>query len=391
MSDPIAASCIGQTPFVINLLKTLYQKNRNLVVSPYSLVSALSMLLPGTEGQSKLELVQAIFDAQAKDSAAGDKQVELFAQLNRANLAANEKTLAVANLLYSHLNFPLKPEYVTILAKEFGAKGKVLDFVGGKAAALKTINSDVETATKGLIKELLDDIDPQTRVILVNAIYFKGLWAAQFDKVATDEQGEFHLSTGATIKVPLMYKKKKFPYFYDAEGKAKFVQLDYKSESGGNIAMVLVLPDEGVTLETYVKNSFSPAALLENLDKFETADDVNLSLPRFKLSSTHLLVRALQQLGIKQVFGPGADLSRVSPNSDQLYVSDVVQKAVIEVNEEGTEAAAATGLMMRCMMLTPEVDFRADRPFLFFLVAKHADKARQVLFAGAVEDPTKSE
>lgn len=397
-AQDIAASCTGQTPFVVNLLKVLYQKGSNLVVSPYSLVSALTMLLPGTEGASKLELVRALFDAQAKEASAGDKQVEVFAGLNRANLAANEKTLAVANLLYSHLNFPLRPEYVQTLTKQFAANAKELDFVGAKGAALQSINGDVEQATKGLIKDLLQDIDPTTRVILVNAIYFKGLWAAQFDKAVTDESGQFHLSSGKSVTVPLMYKKKKFPFYHDEEAKAKFVQLNYKSGSaggdgddGGNIAMVFVLPDEGQTLESYISQSFSPAAVLENLDKLSAFDDVNLHLPRFKLASTHQLVTTLQQLGIHEVFGPRADLSRVSPNSEQLYVSDVVQKAVIEVNEEGTEAAAATALMMRMMMLTPEVDFRADRPFLFLLVAKHGDKARQVLFVGAVEDPTKAE
>lgn len=278
---------------------------------------------------------------------------------------------------------------MNVLTKQFLATGKQLDFVSGRQQALSTINFDVEQATKGLIPKLLEEIDPLTKVILVNAIYFKGLWAAQFDKNFTNEAGEFRKTNGQLVKVPLMFKKKKFPYYYDETTKAKLVQLDYKS--GGNISMVLVLPDEGVSLTSYIKNHFTNDTILQSLDRLESFDDVNLTLPRFKVSSTHYLVPTLQLLGIREVFGPGANLSKVSPNHEQLYVSEVIQKAVIEVNEEGTEAAAATSIMMRTLMLAPEQQFRADRPFLYMLVAKHGQKqARQILFVGVVEDPTEN-
>lgn len=254
--------------------------------------------------------------------------------------------------------------------------------------ALSTINGDVSTATKGLIPNLLDSIDPATRVVLVNAIHFKGLWASQFKKELTTEGADFTKSNGEVVRAALMFKKAKFPFYYDEESKAKFVRLDYQPE-GGNIAMVLVLPDHGVSLESYIRDSLKSATLQEKLNRLRKGDDVRLTLPRFKLESTHHLSGPLQSLGVRSVFGPQADLSKLS-FSKQLYVDQVIQKAVIEVNEEGTEAAAATAIMMRCMMLTPEEEFTADRPFLYMLVAKHAS-AHQILFVGTVEDPTKSQ
>ncbi|KAH9406036.1 Leukocyte elastase inhibitor [Tyrophagus putrescentiae] len=385
----LTAAVNGQAPFVVDLLKALYQKDKNLVLSPYSLVSALALLLPGTDGESRFEIARVIFDQAAKDASAADRHVELFAQTNDANLKTNSETLRIANLLYSHLSFPLNPQYVATLTKRLRAVAKELDFVGKNDVALATINSDVSEATKGLIPSLLDSIDPATRVILVNAIHFKGLWARQFDKSLTTADADFTKSNGQVVKTALMYKKAKFPFYYDEESKAKFVQLDYKPE-GGNIAMVVVLPDAGTTLESYIRNSLKAATLQEKLQLLATDADVRLKLPRFKLESTHYLSGPLQGLGVRSVFGPKADLSKLSSASQQLYVDQVIQKAVIEVNEEGTEAAAATAIMMRCMMLSPEEEFTADRPFLYMLVAQHGS-ARQILFVGTVEDPTKSQ
>ena len=273
------------------------------------------------------------------------------------------------------------------LSKQFSAVVKELDFVNDKSVTLKVINADVENATHGLIKNLFQDIDSQICVILVNAIYFKGLWAVPFNKTKTNEQGEFTKNSGQIVKTPLMFKKSNFPFYYDETSKAKFVQLDYTS---GNIAMVLVLPDKGQSLGAFIDKSLNSAFLIQALDKLESFDDVRLTLPRFKLDFTLFLANTLQRIGIRDVFIRGkANLTNMSVYGKQLYVSEVIQKAVIEINEEGIEAAAATGVMMRCMRMPSDLEFKANRPFLYMLVAKH-DQARQILFIGTVEDPTKS-
>lgn len=387
-----------QTPFVLDLMKKLYQGDgSNLVVSPYSLVSALVMLIPGAGGKTRFELLKTILDRKATDSSKANELIQVFSKMLDSVCKANSDSLHVANMLYAQQNFELRPEYVSTLANQFKAIGKQLDFVGSNAMALKTINDDVEKATKGLIKQLLSQIDQSTRVVLVNAIYFKGTWKKQFSKEQTNENGEFKKSNGSIVKAAMMFKSSKLPFFHDEKKlKAKFVQLDYKSE--GNISMVLVLPDEGNSLKQLINSEwFQTDHLHSVMDKMDRFNDIILTIPRFKISCTHYLVDHLKPLGIKEVFGGNADLKGIANCSEPMCVGDVIQKAVIEVNEEGTEAAAATAIMIRCMMASPEVHFNANRPFLYMLVANHGGlgydgkaSARQVLFAGVVEDPNVS-
>ena len=284
-------------------------------------------------------------------------------------------------------SFTLKPDYVFILTSKLNAIGKQLDFIGAKAQALKTINSDVETATNGLIKDLLDDINTATVLILVNAIYFKGKWEKPFEKQATNENGEFHTASGQVVKAPLMSKYKSLPYYFDEATKTKAVQLDY--QKNGNIAMVLILPGESVPIGTFLQSQLSASKLKHILDHLRVGPDVKLTLPRFKLTATHQLVEPLSKIGIADLFDASkANLSGIS--AGKLVVSEVIQKAVIEVNEEGTEAAAATAMkLMKCCAIrnVVEVDFTANRPFLFALITK--DQPQQVLFIGVIEDPTK--
>ncbi|KAJ6217954.1 hypothetical protein RDWZM_009111 [Blomia tropicalis] len=392
-----------QTPFVLDLMKKLYQGDgSNLVVSPYSLVSALVILIPGAGGKTRFELLKTILDREATDSSKANELIQVFSYMLDSVCKANSDSLHVANMLYVQQNFELRPEYVSTLTNQFNAIGKQLDFAGSNAMALKTINDDVEKATKGLIKQLLSQIDKSTRIVLVNAIYFKGTWKNQFSKGQTNENGEFKKSNGSIVKAAMMFKKSKLPFFHDeTKLKAKFVQLDYKSE--GNISMVLVLPDEGNSLKQFINSEwFETDHLHSVMDKMNSSIDVILTIPRFKISCTHYLVDHLKPLGINEVFGDNADLKGITNCSEPMCVGDVIQKAVIEVNEEGTEAAAATRIRCVLCCASSNVYFDANRPFLYMLVANHGGSgcvgnfnrfkasARQVLFAGVVEDPNVS-
>ena len=280
-------------------------------------------------------------------------------------------------------SFPLNADYVATLTSQLGAVGKEVDF-GQKCDSLKMINGDVELATKGLIKQLLEDIDPSTRVILINAIYFKGLWDVPFNKSQTEEKVDFHTSSGKVVKTAMMFRTAKLPFYQDEATGIRAVQLDYQS---GNMAMVFILPKQGVSLEHCLQTQLTCTLFANLLDHLKPDLEVKLRLPRFKLASTHQLVPVLTQLGVRDIFKPDmANLNRMTQsNCSQLFVSDVIQKTMIEVNEEGTEAAAANAIKMQ--KKRPKIEeFNCNRPFLFALVTK--DAAKQVFFIGTVEDPT---
>lgn len=258
------------------------------------------------------------------------------------------------------------------------AVAKQLDFNDAKNA-LAEINRAVKKATKDMIPTLLDQIDPETRAILINAIHFKGLWKHPFDKEATFD-GDFHKSDETIIKVKMMSQKKKFAYYQCEESGLKACAIPY---TAGSISMVIMLPAKGQSIEIFLETMQNGNNLSQILNGMHSSLDVQLMMPKFKIESTHHLIPHLARLNVKTMFTDGADFSGIS--SEKLFVSDVIQKAVIEVNEEGTEAAAATAIMMmRCAMFTEEIHFTVDRPFAYMLVS---NDNKHVLFTGVCENP----
>ncbi|XP_017464306.1 PREDICTED: serpin-ZX-like, partial [Rhagoletis zephyria] len=166
MGNSVNSGQLQSTQFALDLLQLLHKDGSNLVLSPYSLVSALVMFLPGTDGESRDQIVKSLFNPNDSKGDDADKYVKLFAANNKNNLLKNKDTLKVANLLYSHKNFTLKPEYVSILTKELNATGKELDFRQQEAKTLDTINTDVSKATNGLIDKLLEQTSNETVLIL---------------------------------------------------------------------------------------------------------------------------------------------------------------------------------------------------------------------------------
>ncbi len=205
----------------------------------------------------------------------------------------------------------------------------------------------------------------------------------------TNEKGEFRSSLGDVIETPLMFMRRKLPYVFDNETGTQAVQLNYQKK--GNIAMVLILPGEGVPVSSFLKGELTSSKLYDILNLFSVGPKVNLILPRFKLFTTQQLIEPLSKLGVTDVFDfSKANLSHIS-SSGPIFVTEVVQKAVITVDEKGTKAAAATAYSITYSLGAPsrkeEVYFTADRPFIFALVTQ--DHPKQVLFIGVVEDPSK--
>jgi len=255
---------------------------------------------------------------------------------------------------------------------------------GDSNAAAAVINKWVAEKTNDKIKEIVSegDIDSLTRLILVNAIYFKGDWLTKFDINGTRDD-DFHISANESVKVKMMNMKSKFFYGVSSELNAQAIELPYAGES---LSMVILLPDRATTL-SQLEEKLTSDDLAFVKEKFSMSlQEVSLFLPRFSLDEQLGLDKVLKDMGMRDLFSGGAaDLSGID-GSKELYVSRVLHHAVVEVNEEGTEAAAATAVvfMLRSLGGPKENIFRANRPFLFFI----QDKAtKSILFLGRLVKP----
>jgi len=251
----------------------------------------------------------------------------------------------------------------------------------GSAAA---INKWVAEKTNNKVPEIVPEsaIDDQTRLILVNAVYFKGDWKEKFNAHSTREN-DFHVSPAETVKVQLMYLEKEFYYGVNDNIKCQAIELPY---AGDSLSMFIILPNQSTTLAD-VEKKLTSDDLTNVREKFQMASrEVEVWLPKFRLDEKLSLVEALAGMGMKDLFMAGvADLSGVD-GTHELYVSQVLHRAVVDVNEEGTEAAAATAVtMMLCSAsLNTSPQFRADRPFLFFIQHK---ATKSILFLGRLVKP----
>ena len=237
-----------------------------------------------------------------------------------------------------------------------------------------------------MIPKLLNEFDPETGLILINAIYFDGKWKTAFEEHHTNLDGQFRTTSGQVVYTPLMTDLRDLPYYENWGTKA--VQLDY-SES--NLAMVFILPPEDVPLRAYIRSHMSPETLRSILSGLELKQKVKLTIPHFRIESPVLdMIPVLRSLGISDIFTTNVtNLSRISFKND-LRVSMVLQKAVVDCHEQGTKAAVASALtMMYRSNDWSSQEFTADRPFIFALIAKQA--IPRILFAGIIEDPSSGE
>ena len=248
-----------------------------------------------------------------------------------------------------------------------------------------TINQWVEQQTEDKIKDLLQPgvVSSGTRLVLTNAIYFKADWNAQFKKADTKEE-EFHLAAGETVRAPLMHREGRFNYFNG--GTFQVLEIPY---TGAELSMIVFLPNEAGGLSA-LEQTLTPSKLRQWLGQLHSVPKVILTLPRFKMTEQFELGKALGALGMREAFVRGAaDFSGMDGKRD-LYVSAAIHKAYVDVDEQGTEAAAATATTMRAlsMPMAPEkpIVFRADHPFVFVI---RDNRSGGILFMGRVSDPAK--
>jgi len=366
----------GNTDFAFALYQRLAGESPkgNLFLSPYSISSALAMTYAGARGPTAAEMASVLHfgrDADALHSSFSRLREQL------ASPADNSFELAVANRLFPAKGFQLLDSFVALARDRYAAPVEQLDFAGATEASRQRINSWVAGQTHDRIRDLLTQgvIDADTAMVLVNAIYFKGVWQQQFDKRATGKMA--FSSQGKTLNVPFMTGTVKDASYGEVDG-VQLLELPYK---GGQLSMLVALP-EGIDGLAKLEGSLTR----DRLDAWLRAlapGKVQVYLPKYKLESRFELGKTLQPMGMKLAFG-AADFSGMAKQG-ALAITRVIHKAFVEVNEEGTEAAAATAVIMSRSPEAPRLPvFRADHPFLFAI--RH-NPSGSILFLGRVVDP----
>jgi serpin B len=375
--------------FCLSLYQSLTagKDSQNIFFSPLSINSALLMTFLGAENATKDELgkvlgVNEIVGTNINHlNRAYSSVVDIFKADNLKNYNLN-----LANRLCVEKNVSLKKDFQEILLQFYNSSIVNYDFVGNSEVSRLEINRWVSQTTNGKIDNLLAPgiVNPQTVLILVNAIYFKANWQYQFEKSATTQMN-FFVNENQISEAKMMTAKRRLFYAENDQLKAQIVEIPYKSEE---LSMIILLPTD--------KNGINQLERTLNVPIWQSLQDqmdmrmVALTFPKFKLEASYDLVEPLKNLGISRLFGQ-ADLGGISENTAGFDVSDIIHKSFVEVNEEGTEAAAATGVVFSrsAVFIKPDdaKEFRADHPFIFAI--RH-NPTNLILFIGRVFDPTLS-
>jgi serpin B len=383
----VAAVAAGNNAFAAAAYALLAAQNEgNLVYSPASIRLALAMTYAGAAGDTAAQMADVLhFDLQgeALHAAFNALDQELDAR-NRVEPTLEDGIerkvqLSIANALWGQQGFTFVPAFLDTLAANYGAGMRVVDYVTAAEAARQAINDWVAEETNDRITDLIPEgaLDEMTRLVLTNAVYLDATWSSVFTKDATFD-APFYRLDGSEVSVPTMHQQAFFPYAAGDGWQA--VELPYVGEE---LAMLFVVPDSGRFAEI---EGLVASGLLDDVVGGLAGAQVNLALPKFDFSSKASVADLLKQMGMPAAFDAAvADFSGMSTEAS-LYISDVIHEAFIKVDEEGTEAAAATAVIIGLTSAPSEiVDLAIDRPFLFSLY----DRATgEILFLGRVLDPT---
>jgi serpin B len=398
-SFDLAANATNQ--FGVDLHRQLATGNQNLCVSPFSIESALGMTFAGADGDTRSQMALVLHfpsDASAVAPSFASlqhsleemsvKTAELVKKSREFGGPTEPITLNIANRLFAQKDYDFRQNFLSLVQQDYGAAFEPLDFVADPKGATQHINKWVADQTRDKIRDLIpaDALNKLTRLVLANALYLKAPWADPFSEKTT-QPDPFHVRGGASVNVPMMRKTARFGYA-KREGFTA-VSLPY---AGNDLQFLVLLPDEVNGLRTL--ESKLTAEVLTGSTKLEM-QDVDLHLPTFKLEPpTIALAENLQALGMKSAFDipqGSANFDQMAPRkpNDYLYISNVFHKTFIAVDEKGTEAAAATAVvMMRATAMRgpkpPPIEVKVDRPFVYAI--QHVPSG-VCLFLGRVTDP----
>ncbi|KAM3929453.1 leukocyte elastase inhibitor-like [Leptodactylus fuscus] len=384
--------------FAVNMYNKLNENaDKNIFFSPLSVASALTMIFPGTNGNTEFQMANVlnfkkpakkqVCPSQMSDAIEIQNVPQVFEELSSIiNQGSSTFTMKNANRLFSEKSFHIVLQYSQLIEKYFHAEIQAMDFQQNAENSRKLINTWVEGQTNDKIKDILppDSIDSLTKLVLVNAIYFKGNWENKFPEGNT-EQRPFKMSKTKSKVVPMMYQRNKFNFSYIEELKTKVLELPYIDKK---LCMIILLPDEindnSTGLEQLEKEmTYEKLKDWTNPDKMDKTE-VEVSFPRIRLEENCDLKSYLTEMGLGDLFDTDkADLTGIS-HKGNLYVSQIFHKAFVDINEEGTEAAASTAGVVTTKMLPFAVKFCADHPFLFFI---RNEQTQAILFYGKFSFP----
>lgn len=375
--DPGVTSRVSSAAddFGFRLLNALAKDpKKNTIISPLSVATAFAMVYNGAVGATKTEMATTLALGSLGDDDLNRANHYLMHTLAEADPAVQTE---IANALWIQKDFPVNPDFRTVCESFYEASATSLDFIGDPNGALAEINSWVDKNTHHRIRAILAKIMPGTRVILTDAVYFKGIWSSKFKKEQTRPR-PFHLLSGDSRQAPMMDQSGDFAYFENQNFQA--IRLPYGNK---RYAMYVFLPRKMAGWSEFVRS------LDETHWKDWTSHFVErkgeIVLPKFETTYSKQLNDALQEMGMKLAFSSGADFSRIHHG---LFISDVEHKTWVKVDEEGTEAAAATSISMgvaAVVSFPPPFVMIVDHPFFFAITE---EQSGALLFAGLVMDPT---
>lgn len=374
--------------FSCDLLKEIVkveEKNKNIFYSPLSISAVLKMVMFGASGNTKSQMEKVLHVSEECSSSTKACEEGLPSSIKEllSNQTGKKYELNIVNGVFGEQTFPFLEPFVQHVKNDFSAEVQPVDFLNNAVAVTQKINEWVKCHTKGKIPKLFEEnsLDSSSCVALVNAIYFKGQWAKKFNPENTREEA-FHLNKNEKKTVQMMSMSGTFKLSSLPNIKSKVLVLPYEDD----ICMIVVLPDEIDGINELISKTHSEllTSLAEAKNLKETEADV--MMPKFKMEESYQLVPMLKEMGMTDLFGPTANLSGISEKKG-LFVSSAAHKSMIEVNEEGTEAAAATGvgISVTSIVTAPlREQYVADHPFLFFLVNC---TSMLILFQGVLFSP----
>jgi serpin B len=387
-SPEVKSAVDGNTAFALDLYQKLKDRPGNLFFSPYSVSTALAMTYAGARGQTESEMAKVLHFNPAQTNLPA-----VFAALGtRMNQIQrwNRITITTASSLWCQQDYRFTDTFLNLIHKYYDADARQVDFRHSPQAASNEINQWAERETKRKIKDVVEPglFTDYTRLVLCDAIYFKGTWLNQF-KVSDTKPAPFYVTTNETVTVPMMSQKTHFNTAQSDDSAVELLELPY---SGGDLSMIILLPTSVRELPDVEHNNLSDLeqkltadnlwAWLFKLDQARSRE-TRVTLPRFTTTQGFELAKELKSLGMSSAFNDSADFSGLDGTTN-LFISEVIHKAFVEVNEAGTEAAAATMVDATAMSITGS--FTVDHPFIFLI---RENGSGTILFLGRIVDPTK--
>ncbi|KAI3388954.1 hypothetical protein SNEBB_002865 [Seison nebaliae] len=362
--------------FSFKVYEQLFDKNENLIFSPASIATAMGLAVVGARGKTFQQLRSVLELPSDIQSVASE-----FGYMMKSFDSLKEVTMV--NKMYVHNKMPLETSYRYLATEYFKADAQNVDFGGNKKKIVSNVNNWVSKNTNNLITKLLDesDITPLTRLILLNAIHFKGTWLKQFNKRST-RPSIFTLSNGRSSSIDMMNIQSKFRFMENSKDfDAKILSMPYE---GDRLSFIIMLPNDKKKGFETISSKFD-SELFHKVVNNLLVQNVQVSIPKFKIETAESLKKPLIDMGADNAFTGSANFQGISKKED-LYISDVLHKAVLDVNEEGTEAAAVTGVIMNTKSFSHHKPLQiiCNRPFQYFI---YDHKLNMILFAGHFANP----